>query len=44
MPSATARPSFCKPSFLLLKPVGNLIEKPINFFEHMHEEKFLDDF
>ena len=35
---------FLQASFLLLRPVGNLIEKPINFYEHMHEEKFLDDF
>jgi polyhydroxyalkanoate synthase len=31
-------------TFLLLRPVGNLIEKPINFYEHMHEDKFLEDF
>lgn len=37
-------PEFLQASFLLLKPVGNLIEKPINFYEHMHEEKFLEDF
>ena len=29
---------------MLLRPVGNLLEKPINFYEHMHEEKFLEDF
>ncbi len=37
-------PEFLQASFLLLRPVGNLLEKPINFYEHMHEEKFLDDF
>lgn len=31
-------------TFLMLRPVGNFIEKPINFYEHAHEEKFLDDF
>jgi polyhydroxyalkanoate synthase len=35
---------FLQTSFLLLRPVGNLIEKPINFYENMHDEKFLDDF
>ncbi len=37
-------PEFLQATFLLLRPVGNLIEKPINFYEHMHEDKFLDDF
>ena len=35
---------FLQSVFLLLRPVGNLLEKPVNFYEHMHEEKFLDDF
>jgi polyhydroxyalkanoate synthase len=35
---------FLQVTFQLLRPVGNLIEKPIHFYEHMHEEKFLDDF
>ena len=35
---------FLQASFLLLRPVSNLIEKPIRFFEQMHDEKFLDDF
>jgi polyhydroxyalkanoate synthase len=35
---------FLQITFQLLRPVGNLIEKPIHFYEHMHEEKFLDDF
>ena len=37
-------PEFLQATFLLLRPVGNFIEKPINFYEHLHEEKFLDDF
>jgi polyhydroxyalkanoate synthase subunit PhaC len=37
-------PDFLQSVFLLLRPVGNLLEKPINFYEHMHEDKFLDDF
>jgi polyhydroxyalkanoate synthase len=35
---------FLQQSFLLLRPVGNMIEKPINFFEHLHEDKYIDDF
>ena len=35
---------FLQATFLMMRPVGNLIEKPINFYEHMHEDKFLDDF
>jgi polyhydroxyalkanoate synthase len=37
-------PEFLQSSFLLLRPVGNLIEKQVNFYENMHDEKFLDDF
>src|SRR5215469_12359051 len=37
-------PEFLQITFQLLRPVGNMIEKPIHFYEHMHEEKFLDDF
>jgi polyhydroxyalkanoate synthase len=37
-------PQFLQSIFLLLRPVGNLIEKPINFYEHMHEDKFVEDF
>lgn len=37
-------PEFLQASFLLLRPVGNFIEKPINFYENMHDEKFLEDF
>lgn len=35
---------FLQSVFLQLRPVGNLIEKPIRFAENMQEEKFLDDF
>lgn len=31
-------------SFQYLKPVGNLLEKPLNFYDNMHDEKFLEDF
>lgn len=37
-------PEFLQACFLMLRPVGNLLEKPINFFEHLHEEKFVEDF
>ena len=37
-------PEFLQAGFLLLRPVGNLLEKPINLYEHLHEEKFIDDF
>jgi polyhydroxyalkanoate synthase len=37
-------PEFLQASFAMLRPVQNLVQKPINFWEHMHEEKFLDDF
>jgi polyhydroxyalkanoate synthase len=37
-------PEFLQSTFLLLRPVGNFIEKPINFYENMHQEKFLEDF
>ncbi len=37
-------PEFLQASFLLLRPVGNFIEKPLSFYEHMHEDKFLEDF
>lgn len=35
---------FLQGIFLQLRPVGNLIEKPVRFVENMHEEKFLEDF
>lgn len=31
-------------SFVMLKPVQNLIEKYVNFYENMENEKFLEDF
>ena len=37
-------PELLQATFLLLRPVGNLIEKPINFYQHLHEERFIDDF
>lgn len=39
-----APPLWLQTSFLLLKPVQNLMEKYINFYENMEDEKFLDDF
>jgi polyhydroxyalkanoate synthase len=35
---------FLQGSFLLLKPVQNLIEKPIHLFERLDDETFVDDF
>ncbi|MDB6020871.1 MAG: Poly(R)-hydroxyalkanoic acid synthase, class PhaC subunit [Pedosphaera sp.] len=35
---------FLQASFQILKPVQNLIEKPINFFEKADDDKFVDDF
>jgi polyhydroxyalkanoate synthase len=35
---------FLQAGFLMLRPVGNLLEKPLNLYEHLHEEKFIDDF
>ena len=35
---------FLQASFSMLRPVQNMIQKPIDFFEHMHEEKYLEDF
>ncbi len=35
---------FLQAAFLLLRPVQNLLRKPLDFYEHMHEEKYLDDF
>ncbi len=37
-------PEFLQASFLMLRPIGNFIEKPVNFYEHMHEDKFVEDF
>jgi polyhydroxyalkanoate synthase len=36
--------TFLQSSFLLLKPVQNLIEKPINLFEKLDDDQFVDDF
>ena len=35
---------FLQAGFQLLRPVGNFLEKPINFFEHLHEDKYVEDF
>jgi hypothetical protein len=35
---------FLQAAFLFLRPVGNLLEKPINFYEHMHQEAYIEDF
>jgi polyhydroxyalkanoate synthase len=35
---------FLQNAFLLLKPVANLVEKPLNFYERMGDEAFVDDF
>lgn len=35
---------FLQNMFLMLKPVQNLIEKPIGFFERMDDEAYLDDY
>src|SRR6266542_3527630 len=36
--------SFLQTSFLLLKPVQNFIEKPINLYEKVDDEPFVQDF
>jgi polyhydroxyalkanoate synthase len=35
---------FLQSSFLMLKPVQNLIEKPITLFERLEDDQFVDDF
>lgn len=35
---------YLQATFQMLKPVQNLIEKPINFYEKMGDEKFVDDY
>lgn len=35
---------FLQSAFLMLKPIGNFIEKPLNFMENVDNEKFVDDF
>lgn len=37
-------PEFLQTSFLMLKPIQNLIEKPINFFERLDDDAFIDDY
>jgi len=37
-------PEFLQASFLLLRPVGNLLEKPINVWERLHDDKFVEDY
>jgi polyhydroxyalkanoate synthase len=37
-------PAFLQGSFLMLKPIQNLFEKPISFIEKLDDEKFVDDF
>jgi len=39
-----APPHMLQSSFLLLKPVSNLVEKFFTFYEKMDDEKFLEDF
>jgi polyhydroxyalkanoate synthase subunit PhaC len=35
---------FLQYAFLMLKPVANLIEKPINLYENLHNEAFVEDY
>jgi len=35
---------FLQSAFLMLKPVANLIEKPINLMENIHRDDFLEDY
>lgn len=35
---------FLQANFLMLKPIQNLIEKPINFMERMDDDQFVDDY
>ena len=37
-------PEFLQGSFQFLNPVHNFIAKPLGFYEHMHEDKYLEDF
>ena len=37
-------PEFLQASFQMLKPVQNLLEKPINFFERVDDDEYVDDF
>jgi polyhydroxyalkanoate synthase len=35
---------FLQNAFTLLKPVGNLIEKPVNLFERLDDDAYIDDY
>jgi polyhydroxyalkanoate synthase len=35
---------FLQGAFLMLKPMQNLIQKPMNFFENLEDDAFVDDF
>src|SRR5690606_18494126 len=35
---------YMQAAFLMLNPIQNFIEKPINFIERMDDEKFVDDY
>ena len=35
---------FLQNAFLMLKPIANLIEKPINLMENIHKEEFVEDY
>jgi polyhydroxyalkanoate synthase len=37
-------PAYLQSAFMLLKPVQNLLEKPIGLWERLDDEKFVDDF
>ena len=39
-----APPWFLQSAFLMLKPVANLIDKPINFFERLEDDDFVEEF
>ena len=39
-----APPAFLQSSFLMLKPIQNLIEKPIAFYERLDDDDYLEDF
>jgi polyhydroxyalkanoate synthase len=35
---------FLQTAFLMLKPIANLVEKPINLMENIHRDEFIDDY
>lgn len=37
-------PEFLQAAFMMLNPIQNLIEKPINFWENSDNDRFVDDF